>query len=181
MSGRDLSDPAVVREIAARMGTVERLKLLTLMTWADISAVNPTAMTPLAPSGAVETIQAAGRRAHRELSTRLAQPETQGSPELRAFLEDCHPAICAYTARAEIQEHLRLDSEGKDKGIAVSLIRSEVWTLNVVANDRPFLFASVAAAISSLGFNILKAEAFSNAREKSSTPSRLPKSIARWT
>jgi len=35
-----------------------------------------------------------------------------------------------------------------------------------VADDRPFLFASIAAAISSFGFNILKAEAFSNAHGK---------------
>jgi [protein-PII] uridylyltransferase len=33
----------------------------------------------------------------------------------------------------------------------------------VVAGDRRFLFASIAATLSSFGFNILKAEAFSNA------------------
>ena len=50
--------------------------------------------------------------------------------------------------------------------MAVSLKRSAAWVLTVVAGDRPFLFASIAAALSSFGFNILKAEAFSNAHGK---------------
>jgi len=104
----------------------------------------------------------------RELSARMAPPETQGSPETRAFLEGLPPRYLRIHSPEEIQEHLRLDSElksgVKDRDVAVSIVRSEVWTLNVVANDRPFLFASAAAAISSFGFNILKAEAFSNAR-----------------
>jgi [protein-PII] uridylyltransferase len=46
MSSRDLYDPATARILADRIGTLERLKLLTLLTYADISAVNPAAMTP---------------------------------------------------------------------------------------------------------------------------------------
>jgi len=166
MSGRDLSDPAIVRAIAEKVGTVERLRLLTLLTWADISAVNPTAMTPWRRQLLWKLYMLLNGELTRELSTRMAPPETEGTPEMRAFLEGLPPRYLRIHTPAEIQEHLRLDIEGKDKGVAVSLIRSEVWTLNVVANDRPFLFASAAAAISSFGFNILKAEAFSNARGK---------------
>ena len=171
MSGRDLSDPAVVAEIAGKIGTVERLRLLTLLTWADISAVNPTAMTPWRRQLLWKLYMLLYDELTRELSARMAPPETQGSAEVRAFLEGLPPRYVRIHTLAEIQEHLRLDaeakgkdSEGTEKGVAVSLVRSEVWTLNVVANDRPFLFASVAAAISSFGLNILKAEAFSNAR-----------------
>ena len=46
MTGRDLSDPATARALADRVGTIERLKLLTVLTYADISGVNPGAMTP---------------------------------------------------------------------------------------------------------------------------------------
>jgi [protein-PII] uridylyltransferase len=171
MSGRDLSDHAIVREIAAKVGTVERLRLLTLLTWADISAVNPIAMTPWRRQLLWKLYMLLNGELTRELSTRMAPPETQGSPEMRAFLEGLPPRYLRIHSPAEMQEHLRLDAEarGKDgetpgKGVAVSLVRSEVWTLNVVATDRPFLFASAAAAISSFGFNILRAEAFSNAR-----------------
>ncbi len=43
---RDIYDPQTVRELATKLGTAERLKLLTLMTLADIKAVNPEALTP---------------------------------------------------------------------------------------------------------------------------------------
>ena len=43
MNSRDLQDPATARHMAERVETVERLKALTLMTYADISAVNPAA------------------------------------------------------------------------------------------------------------------------------------------
>ncbi len=43
---RDIYDPATIRELAGKIGTPERLKMLTLMTLADIKAVNPEALTP---------------------------------------------------------------------------------------------------------------------------------------
>src|ERR1017187_6288041 len=47
MFSRDVFDPQTIRDVAHQMGTVERLKVLTLLTYADISAVNPTTMTAL--------------------------------------------------------------------------------------------------------------------------------------
>ncbi len=46
MTSRDLSDAATGRLLAEQVGTIERLKLLTMLTYADINAVNPQAMTP---------------------------------------------------------------------------------------------------------------------------------------
>ncbi len=46
MTTRDLSDPQTARYIGELTQTQERLALLTLMTYADISAVNPRALTP---------------------------------------------------------------------------------------------------------------------------------------
>ena len=43
---RDVFDPANVKSFAERVGAPERLKMLCLMTYADIKAVNPEAMTP---------------------------------------------------------------------------------------------------------------------------------------
>lgn len=167
MSGRDLSDPAVVRAIAEKIGTVERLRLLTLLTWADISAVNPTAMTPWRRQLLWKLYLLLNEELTRELSARMAPPDSEGTPEMRAFLEGLPPRYLRIHSKAEIQEHLRLDGEAGragETGVAVSISRTEVWMLTVAASDRPFLFASAAAAISSFGFNILKAEAFSNAR-----------------
>src|SRR5262249_32731137 len=43
---RDVFDPVNVKAFAEKVGVPERLKMLCLMTYADIKAVNPEAMTP---------------------------------------------------------------------------------------------------------------------------------------
>ena len=43
---RDIFDPETIHTLAKRVGSPERLKMLTLMTYADIGAVNPTALSP---------------------------------------------------------------------------------------------------------------------------------------
>ena len=166
MNGRDLSDPVTIRDMAAKAGTVERLKLLTLLTYGDISAVHPSAMTPWRRQLLFNLYSQTYAELTRELSSRVAHPDTANDakdPALRHFLAGLPPRYLRTHNETEIQEHLRLDLEGRQKGVAVSLTRAAAWVLTVVAADRPFLFASVAAALSSFGFNILKAEAFSNA------------------
>ncbi|MES1256806.1 MAG: HD domain-containing protein [Acidobacteriota bacterium] len=164
MHGRDLSDPATIRDVAARTGTVERLKLLTLLTYGDISAVHPAAMTPWRRQLLWKLYANAYAELTRELGTKILAPEVSADPERRDFLEGLPPRYLRIHSEAEIQAHLRLERDGRAKGVAVSLTHSAAWVLTVVAHDRPFLFASVAAALSSYGFNILKADAFSNGR-----------------
>src|SRR3989449_615882 len=43
---RDIFDPGVVQEFCNAIGTTEKLRLLTLLTYADIKAVNPEALIP---------------------------------------------------------------------------------------------------------------------------------------
>ncbi len=95
MSSRDLSDPNVIRSLAEKMGTVEKLKLLTLLTWADISAVNPTAMTPWRRQMLWKLYLLLNAELTRELTVRMAPPEAQGSPEMREFLEGLPPPLPA--------------------------------------------------------------------------------------
>ena len=45
-------DPATAEYLAHKVGTVERLKHLTLVTYADISAVNPSARNERLPAAA---------------------------------------------------------------------------------------------------------------------------------
>jgi [protein-PII] uridylyltransferase len=172
MNGRDMSDPSTARDLALKVGTVERLKLLTLMTYGDISAVNPAAMTPWRRQLLWNLYTQAYAELTRELTARTSLPDAQTNPETKLFLEGLPPRYVRTHSQREIEEHVRLEREsrvnkdGKDRGIAVSLARAAAWGLTVVADDRPFLFASIAGALSSFGFNILKAEAFSNARGK---------------
>jgi len=164
MNGRDMSDPSTIRDMAAKVGTVERLRLLTLLTWADISAVNPAAMTPYRGQLLWNLYSRTYDELTRELGARIHKPEVNANPALVQFLEGLPPRYLRTHSEAEIAEHLRLEREGGHRGISMSLTRSTAWVLTVVAGDRPYLFASVTAALSSFGFNILKVEAFSNAR-----------------
>jgi [protein-PII] uridylyltransferase len=164
MNGRDLSDPSTIRDMAAKAGTVERLRLLTLLTYGDISAVNPSAMTPWRSQLLWKLYSQTDAELTRELGARIHKPETVASPSLLQFLEGLPPRYLRTHTEQEIAEHLRLEREGGHRGVSVALVRAAAWTLTVVAGDRPYLFASTAAALSSFGFNILKAEAFSNAR-----------------
>jgi len=166
MNGRDLSDPATIRDMAQKVGTVERLKLLTLLTYGDISAVHPTAMTPWRRQLLWSLYSQTYAELTRELTTRIVEPPVSADPVTRHFLEGLPPRYLRIHNEQEIRDHLRLDHEAGRKGAAASLTRSTAWLLTVVASDRPFLFASIAGALSSFGFNILKAEAFSNAHGK---------------
>ena len=166
MSGcmsRDVSDLATAADLAGKTGTVECLRLLTLLTYADISAVHPTAMTSWRRTILWNLFAATHSELTRELTTRTAPAVIEGSPERRHFLEGLPPRYLRTHGEAEIARDMQLETESKVKGAAVSVTRGDAaWHVNVVTKDRPFLFASIAAAISSFGFNILKAEAFSN-------------------
>src|SRR5205823_1484218 len=87
MTSRDLSDPATARQLANKAGTVERLKLLTLLTFADISAVNPTAMTPWRREQLWRVYLIGYEELTRALiSDRITRPELESS-DADAFLE----------------------------------------------------------------------------------------------
>jgi [protein-PII] uridylyltransferase len=142
------------------------------MTYGDISAVNPAAMTPWRRQLLWNLYTQTYGELTRELTARTSLPDTNADPELKAFLEGLPPRYLRTHSNREIGEHVRLEREsreahdGKVRGVAVSLAKSAAWVLTVVADDRPFLFASIAAVLSAFGFNILKAEAFSNAHGK---------------
>ena len=159
MSSRDIYDPAVAREMAKRIGTVERLKYLTLLTYADISGVNPEAMTPWRATLLWNLYTATYRALTSELDTDRLEARSYGSPEREAFLDGLPVRYLRTRSEAEIEMHMQMACE--DAAVRVDK-EHEVYRLTVVASDRPFLFASIAGALASFGMNILKAEAFSN-------------------
>ena len=162
MNSRDLSDAATANQVAAVTGTVERLKLLTLLTWADINAVNPTAMTPWRLEQLWRTYLAGYHELTRELAT--ARIETAGRPEMNAFLTGLPVRYQRTHSEDEIRAHFGLWKVSRSGAIGIEVRKSEgSWQMTVVMRDKPFLLASISGAIASFGLNILKAEAFSNA------------------
>ncbi|HET8549361.1 MAG TPA: hypothetical protein VFL57_15215 [Bryobacteraceae bacterium] len=157
MIGRDISDPQVIRELAARVATIENLKALTLLTYADTDAVNPTALTPWRLEQLWRTYVHVYRELTRELDTERAQ--SVQSP----FLEGLPVRYLRTHSEDEIRAHMLLDDQSRHTGVAVDLKRRNgVYDLTVVTADRPRLFASLAGALSAFGMDIVKAEAFAN-------------------
>lgn len=165
MSGRDVEDPATARQLAERVGTIERLKLLTVLTYADLAAVSADSMTPWRVERLWRAYEITQHELTRELETDRIQDVPDDVPGRPAFLKGFPSRYLRAHSPVEIEAHGRLYEESRPTGIAVQLDRIEgAYRLTVIARDMPALFASFAGAISSFGLDILKAEAFSNAR-----------------
>jgi [protein-PII] uridylyltransferase len=163
MSSRDLYDGSTARALADRVGTLERLKLLTMLTYADISAVNPQAMTPWRMEQLWRVYLMAYEELTRELVTERIH-DAAGMPAERArFLEGLPTRYLRTHTPQEIDAHFALAKQLASRPVAVEILHERgFYKLTLLTQDRPALFASVAGAISSFGLNILKAEAFSN-------------------
>ena len=165
VSGRDLDDPATARLLAERVGTVERLRLLSVLTYADITAACPE---PTA-SWRLEQLWRTYAVTERELTRELETDRIQKPPESLAFNAEFITGFPVRYLRArpagEIERHVQLYDSSRASGVALQIDRSEgTYKLTVVARDMPGLFASFAGALSSFGLDILKAEAFSNSQ-----------------
>jgi len=166
MNSRDLDDPLAIELLAHRVETVERLKALTLLTYGDISAVNPGVMTPWRRSQLWRLYMLAYNELTRALEAERIEPRPADSPEKAAFLEGFPTRYLRTHTETDIDAHLAIEKAAAARGgVATGLKKLEdAYSLTLVAQDRPFLFASVAGTLSSFGMNILKAEAFANRR-----------------
>jgi [protein-PII] uridylyltransferase len=165
-----------VQAFCDKVGTPERLKLLALLTYADIKAVNPEALTPWKAENVWQLYMAASnclsrtadQRVHPdqeqdESIARLQALVPQSAKKLKRFLEGL-PKRYLRTFRAEeILQHLELSGHLSADPVQLHLVRGRHWyELSVVTKDRPFLFANIAGALAAWRMNIVKADAFSN-------------------
>jgi [protein-PII] uridylyltransferase len=165
MSGRDVDDPATARFLAERAGTIERLKLLTILTYADHSAMGSEAMSAWRIEQLWRVYQITRQELTRELETDRIQDVPRTLPGNSEYIKGLPVRYLRAHSPSEIEAHLQLYELSRPTGVAVQLDRIEgAYRLTVVARDMPFLFASFAGALSSFGLDILKAEAFSNAK-----------------
>jgi [protein-PII] uridylyltransferase len=170
MSGRDLEDPATARALTARVDTQEDLLRLTLLTYADISAVNPTAMTPWRLEQLWRVYLMGLDQLTRELnSDRIHEPAQPGWPEdlsagMTEFLTGLPKRYLRTHTREQIEQHYRLAEKSKREGAAIEVAREAgAYVLTVLAHDHRGLFSSLCGTLASFGMNIVKAEAASNA------------------
>jgi [protein-PII] uridylyltransferase len=165
MNTRDLDDAQTARKLAGTVGTVEQLKMLTLLTYADIGGVNPSAMTPWRCDQLWRAYLAGYAELTTELDTvRIHNFEGAGA-ETAEFVEGLPNRYLRTHSLERIQAHAALAAGAAQNGVAAELVRNNgYWQVVVAAKDHPFLFASIAGTLAAFGMNILKAEAFANAR-----------------
>ncbi len=172
---RDIFDPETIRQFAEKMETPERLKMLCLMTFADIQAVNPEALTPWKAEniwqlyiGAANTmLRSVDERFHvnadDEVMTHLRTLAPAAGKKLEGFLEGLPRRYLRTHAAGEVLSHMEMSQHLREDPVQLGLNRGRHWyELTLVTADRPNLFATVAGVLAAWGMNIVKAAAFSN-------------------
>ena len=172
---RDIFDPENVRAFAEKVGTPERLKMLCLLTYADIKAVNPEALTPWKAENVWQLYIGASNYLSRSADQRLhpdADDETLArlqtlapvvGRKVTAFLEGLPKRYLRVYPPEDVLHHVHMADRLADDPVQLDLKRGRHWfELTLVTSDRPFLFANVAGALAAWGMNIVKANAFSN-------------------
>ena len=173
---RDIFDHATVAAFAEKMGTPERLKMLCLLTYADIKAVNPEALTPWKAENVWQLYMAAENYLNRsadqlvhadvndEKLARLRSLAPVTGAKFKGFLEGFPQRYLLVHTAEEVLRHMGMAEELGLDPVQVELKRGRHWyDLTLVTTDRPFLFATLAGVLAAWGMNIVKANAFSNA------------------
>jgi [protein-PII] uridylyltransferase len=171
---RDIFNPETVAAFAEKVGTPERLKMLCLLTYADIKAVNPEALTPWKAEnvwqlyiGAANYLnRSADQRVHDANGEKLARLRSLApvmSAKFREFVEGFPQRYLRVHSAEEVMRHMEMAEEFGHDPVQVELKRGRHWyELTLVTKDRASLFATLTGVLAAWGMNIVKANAFSN-------------------
>jgi len=175
---RDIFDPGTVSAFADTVTTQERLQRLCLMTYADIHAVNPEALTPWKAEMLWQLFVATSNHFSRTLDRDrlhasdevplLEQVSSQAGgakkSEVERFLEGFPRRYSAVHSAPEIAAHFQLYQKLGTEPVQTELkARHHSFSLTLLTADRPALFATISGVLAGWGMNIVKADAFANA------------------
>jgi [protein-PII] uridylyltransferase len=173
---RDIFATETIRTFAEKVASQTHLKMLCLMTYADIKAVNPDALTPWKADSLwqlyIATSNFMDRSVDQEryrsavdpsLLKRILTLAPESAQELRSFLEGFPQRYLQTRMPEQIRDHFQMALQLSQATAEINLrtVR-QLYELTVISRDRPLLFADMAGALSTWGMNIVKAEAFSN-------------------
>ena len=170
---RDTEDPEIVRQFAQTIGVEERLKMLCLLTLADVEAVSLETLTPwkeellwrLYVDTYNELTLGYGDdlidRSQADVSALFSQrPADSSDAEIGSVLEGFPRRYLQLFDRDAIYRHVRLSRNmGPDEVHASLERRGETWELTVVTQDKPYLFSNICGMLSSFGMDILRGHA----------------------
>jgi [protein-PII] uridylyltransferase len=170
---RDFDDPHVIKQFADVVGTEERLKMLTLLTFADVGAVSTETLSPwkeellwrlyvhtynrLTLGYADELLQ----KDPAGLSVVVAgRPDDISEEELSQFLKGLPRRYLTLFGLGSIYRHVRLARNiHKDEVHAVLERHDDVWELSLVTLDKPYLFSNISGVLAYFGMDIHRGQA----------------------
>jgi [protein-PII] uridylyltransferase len=170
---RDLDDPHVVKQFADLVGVEERLKLLCLMTLADVGAVSPDTLTPWKEDLLWRLYVHAYNRLTLGYADDLLQKDPAGlavivagrpddisDQELTIFVKGLPRRYLTLFGLASIYRHVRLARGINRDEVHTYLERHhDVWELTIVTRDKPYLFSNVSGVLSYYGMDIHRGQA----------------------
>ena len=175
---RNVDDPAVIEQFADVVGSVPNLRLLTLLTYADIKAVAPGILSgwkrdllwQLYIGTYVQLTRGFGHDVIEEVPDPFPSdtdfPQDLDPVELKAFLKGLPRRYLLSTEPKEVFEHCRLARRLLETNRPqLRLRRSGArYELCVLAVGRRQVFARIVGVLSYFGLNILRGYALSNRR-----------------
>ena len=171
---RDTEDPEIVRQFAALVGVEDRLKLLCIMTLADVEAVSRETLTPwkeellwrlyvdtynhLTLAYGDEVIDSGQSVSASVIDGR---PDDLSETEIADFLRGFPRRYLQLFSPDAIYRHVRM-ARNLAPGAVIAWIEPThaEWELTVLTRDQPFLFSNISGVLSSFGMNILRGFAF---------------------
>ncbi|TMK14200.1 MAG: ACT domain-containing protein [Actinobacteria bacterium] len=174
---RDLSDEDLLLDVAARIGSPERLGALYLLAKADAFATGPAAWTPWRETLVRELVAKVQRvfdrgemgeelAAHLAARTERLRELLEGEPEdlIDRFILRVPRAYLLAVDPGRAAEHFRIVMPplGRNEVRTAATVGSRAGTYEVVvvASDRPGLLSWIAGALAIGGISILAAQAF---------------------
>ena len=174
---RDIFDLENVRAFSEKIGSPPILKMLTIMTFADIKAVNPEALTPWKAENLWQFYMSTANfmdrsvdevRYHAAIDPTLLNrirsmvPPSQYD-ELKQFLEGLPQRYLQTRLPEQIRNHFQMALNLDKDNVQLDLRPNrQLFDLTVITRDRTRLFADVAGTLAAWGMNIVRAGAFSN-------------------
>ncbi len=173
---QDTSDPGVVGHFAATFNTEEQLKMLCLLTIADLGALGAETLTPwkaellwrLFVDAYNHMTMTYGDEVIDSHEAALAalkgnRPHDITESEMAAFLEGLPRRYLTLFEPENIYGHVRLSRAiGPDDVHFFLNKKSDVWELTVVTLDKPYLFSNICGVLSYLDLDILRGYALTS-------------------
>ncbi|MFK7990324.1 MAG: [protein-PII] uridylyltransferase [Sandaracinaceae bacterium] len=173
---RDTSDPEVIREVARLVGSVDRLRDLYLLTVADVSTTNPSAMTSwkarmledlyFAVAAELEGDGTLGREGRAQAirdDVLVGFVGDARQTELEAFVREMPDRYHLANPVDAIRHHARVARDRGERPLHLAVAPGpsvDVSELVVVTDDRPRLLADVAAALAAQRLAIASAQVY---------------------